>query len=186
MRQRPEYLIVGEVRGPEAQTLFQAMNTGHTTFSTLHAADIDAAIHRLENEPLAVPRNMLQALDIVSIQALIYRGTERVRKCQEIVEITGLDQATQNIQVNTVFSYDPVTDSFTYSGRSQVYNEIMTSRGWATEDLEREILNRGKILLAMKEQGVKDYISVSQIFQSYAIKPDEVMENLGDLRRLVG
>jgi flagellar protein FlaI len=186
MRQRPEYLIVGEVRGAEAQTLFQAMNTGHTTFSTLHAADVDAAVHRLENEPLSVPRNMLQALDIVSIQALIYRGTERVRRCQEIVEIMGLDQATQNIQVNTVFSYDPVTDTFTYSGRSQVYNEIMATRGWSSDDLQREILKRGKILLAMKEQGVKDYVSVSQIFQAYVIKPDEVMENLGDLRKLVG
>jgi flagellar protein FlaI len=186
MRQRPEYLIVGEVRGAEAQTLFQAMNTGHTTFSTLHAADVDAAVHRLENEPLSVPRNMLQALDIVSIQALIYRGTERVRRCQEIVEIMGLDQATQNIQVNTVFSYDPVTDTFTYSGRSQVYNEIMTTRGWSTDDLQLEILKRGKILMAMKEQGVKDYISVSQIFQAYAIKSDEVMANLGDLRKLVG
>jgi flagellar protein FlaI len=186
MRQRPEYLIVGEVRGPEAQTLFQAMNTGHTTFSTLHAADVDAAIHRLENEPLSVPRNMLQALDIVSIQALIYRGTERMRKCQEIVEIMGLDQATQNIQVNTVFSYDPVTDTFSFSGKSQVYNEIMAARGWSTEDLQKEILKRGKILLAMKEQGVKDYIAVSQIFQAYAIKPDEVMENLGDLSRLTG
>ncbi len=186
MRQRPEYLIVGEVRGPEAQTLFQAMNTGHTTFSTLHAADVDAAVHRLENEPLSVPRNMLQALDIVSIQALIYRGTERVRRCQEVVEIMGLDQSTGNIQVNTVFSYDPVTDSFTYSGRSQVYNQIMTSRGWSTEDLETEIMRRGKILLAMKEQGVKDYISVSQVIQAYAIKPGEVMENLGDLSRLMG
>jgi len=186
MRQRPEYIIVGEVRGAEAQTLFQAMNTGHTTFSTLHAADVDAAIHRLENEPLSVPRNMIQALDIVSIQALIYRGTERVRKCQEIVEIMGLDQATQNLQVNTVFTYDPVSDAFSFSGRSQVYNEIMAARGWSTEDLEKEILKRGKILLAMKEQGVKDYISVSRIFQSYAIKPDEVMENLGDLSRLIG
>ncbi len=183
MRQRPEYLIVGEVRGPEAQTLFQAMNTGHTTFSTLHAADVDAAVHRLENEPLSVPRNMLQALDIVSIQALIYRGTERMRKCQEIVEIMGLDQATQNIQVNTVFSYDPVSDTFNFSGRSQVYNEIMAARGWSSEDLEKEILKRGKILLAMKEQGVKDYIAVSHIFQDYAIKPDEVMENLGDLEQ---
>jgi flagellar protein FlaI len=186
MRQRPEYLIVGEVRGPEAQTLFQAMNTGHTTFSTLHAADVDAAVHRLENEPLSVPRNMLQALDIVSIQALIYRGTERVRKCQEIVEIMGLDQATQNIQVNTVFSYDPVSDAFSFSGRSQVYNEIMASRGWTTDDLQREIMMRGKILLAMKEQGVKDYVAVSKIFQNYAIKPNEVMENLGDLSRIIG
>jgi flagellar protein FlaI len=186
MRQRPEYLIVGEVRGAEAQTLFQAMNTGHTTFSTLHAADVDAAIHRLENEPLSVPRNMLQALDVVSIQALIYRGTERVRRCMEIVEIMGLDQATQNIQVNTVFSYDTVTDTFTYSGRSQVYNEIMTSRGWTTEDLEKEILRRGQVLLAMKEQAVKDYVSVSQILQAYAIKPGEVIENLADLRGLMG
>ena len=186
MRQRPEYIIVGEVRGPEAQTLFQAMNTGHTTFSTLHAADVDAAVHRLENEPLNVPRNMLQALDIISIQALIYRGSERVRRCQEIVEIMGLDQATQNIQVNAVFSYDPVTDAFTYSGKSQVYNEIMASRGWTTGDLEKEILRRGKILIAMKEQGVKDYVSVSRIFQEYAIKPDEVMESLGDLRKLIG
>jgi flagellar protein FlaI len=186
MRQRPEYLIVGEVRGAEAQTLFQAMNTGHTTFSTLHAADVDAAVHRLENEPLSVPRNMLQALDIVSIQALIYRGTERVRRCMEVVEIMGLDQATQNIQVNTVFTYDPVTDTFSFSGRSQVYNEIMASRGWTSDDLQQEILSRGKILMAMKEQGVKDYVAVSRIFQGYAIKPDEVLANLDDLGRLTG
>jgi flagellar protein FlaI len=108
-----------------------------------------------------------------------------VRRCQEIVEIMGLDQATQNIQVNTVFSYDPVTDTFTYSGRSQVYNEILVSRGWNAEVLEKEILDRGKILLAMRDQGLKDYISVSKVIQAYTIKPDEVMENLGDLRRLM-
>src|SRR5665647_3862320 len=83
MRQRPEYILVGEVRGHEAQTLFQAMNTCHTTFSTMHAGSVDAAIHRLESEPLNVPRNMLQALNIISIQALIYQGTARVRRCQE-------------------------------------------------------------------------------------------------------
>jgi flagellar protein FlaI len=98
----------------------------------------------------------------------------------------GLDQATQNIQVNTVFSYDPVSDAFSFSGRSQVYNEIMASRGWTTDDLQREIMMRGKILLAMKEQGVKDYVAVSKIFQNYAIKPNEVMENLGDLSRIIG
>ncbi len=86
MRQRPEYILVGEVRGSEAQTLFQAMSTGHTTFSTMHAGGVDAAIHRLENEPLNVPRNMLQALDIVSVQALTHRGYDRVRRCREIIE----------------------------------------------------------------------------------------------------
>ena len=129
MRQRPEYIIVGEVRGPEAQTLFQAMNTGHTTFSTMHAGSIDAAIHRLENAPLNVPRNMVQALNIISVQALIYRGNERVRRVQEVVEIVGIDPATGNLKVNNVFEYDPVNDITKYTGRSQIYSTISEKRG---------------------------------------------------------
>lgn len=121
MRQRPEYIIVGEVRGNEAQTLFQAMNTGHTTFSTMHAGSVDAAIHRLESEPLNVPRNMVQALNVISIQGLIYQGTARVRRCQEIVEVVGIDPSTGNLRVNNVFTYDPVRDVIAYTGRSQVY-----------------------------------------------------------------
>ncbi len=116
LRQRPEYILVGEVRGPEAQTLFQAMNTGHTTFSTMHAGSVDAAVHRLESEPLNVPRNMIQALNILCVQELIYRGTERLRRFQEIVEIAGIDPATGNLQINTVFVYDPIHDMFTFSG----------------------------------------------------------------------
>ncbi|HUU75403.1 MAG TPA: type II/IV secretion system ATPase subunit, partial [Methanoregulaceae archaeon] len=118
MRQRPEYILVGEVRGHEAQTLFQAMNTGHTTFSTMHAGSVDAAIHRLESEPLKVPRNMITALNIVSVQALVYQGAERVRRALEIVEIAGIDPSTGNLRVNSVFEYDPVNDRFNYHGRS--------------------------------------------------------------------
>ncbi len=185
MRQRPEYIIVGEVRGVEAQTLFQAMNTGHTTFSTMHAGDIDAAIHRLESEPLNVPRNMIQALDIVSLQALIYRGTERVRRATEIVEIIGIDPRTDNIQVNNVFEYDPVTDVTTFTGRSKVYNEIMAVRGWDKEMLNTEIGKRREILEAMHDQSIRDYISVSRIFQAYAISPEHVIENIHDLHGLI-
>jgi len=185
MRQRPEIILVGEVRGAEAQTLFQAMSTGHTTFSTMHAGDVDGAIHRLENEPLNVPRNMIQALDVVSMQALIYRGRERVRRCQEIVEIVGMDPSTGNLRVNTVFEYNPVTDVFTYTGRSKIYNEIMTVRGWSKDDLEEEMKRRKRVLLAMDEQGIREYIPVSLIFQAYAINPDDVLDNLDNLTVLL-
>ncbi|WP_165077704.1 type II/IV secretion system ATPase subunit, partial [Methanogenium sp. MK-MG] len=154
MRQRPEYIIVGEVRGNEAQTLFQAMNTGHTTFSTMHANDVDSAIHRLENQPLNVPRNMVQALDIVSIQALTYIGRERVRRATEIVEIAGIDPGTGNLRVNTVFEYDPVTDQFSYSGRSLVYAAIMEQRGWTYDTLTSEVNRRVAVLNAMKDQNI--------------------------------
>jgi flagellar protein FlaI len=184
MRQRPEFILVGEVRGPEAQTLFQAMNTGHTTFSTMHAGSVDAAIHRLESEPLNVPRNMLQALNIVSVQALIYRGKERVRRVQEIVEIAGIDSSTGNVRVNNVFVYDPVRDVLSYTGRSQIYADIAEKRGWTREQLESEIGIRKNVLVAMQKQGIKDYISVASLFHSYNIDARKVLANIADLRKV--
>jgi flagellar protein FlaI len=185
MRQRPEYIIVGEVRGAEAQTLFQAMNTGHTTFSTMHAGSVDAAIHRLESEPLNVPRNMVQALNIVSVQALIYRGAERVRRVQEIVEIAGIDPSTGNLRVNNVFTYDQVKDTFNYTVRSQIYSEITEKRGWNREQFDTEIGTRKKVLEAMRDQGIRDYISVASILHSYSINKPSVLENLADLRKVI-
>lgn len=185
MRQRPEYIIVGEVRGNEAQTLFQAMNTGHTTFSTMHAGSVDAAIHRLESEPLNVPRNMVQALNVISIQGLIYQGTARVRRCQEIVEVVGIDPSTGNLRVNNVFTYDPVRDVIAYTGRSQVYASIAERRGWSRDQLEAEVAVRKELLMAMHEQNIRDYRSVSRIFQAYYIDAQRVMRVKADLRRIL-
>lgn len=186
MRQRPEFILVGEVRGHEAQTLFQAMNTGHTTFSTMHGGSVDAAIHRLESEPLNVPRNMMQALNIVSVQGLIYHGTERVRRAQEIVEIAGIDPSSGNLRVNNVFLYDPVHDVISYTGRSQIYMDIAERRGWTREQLESEISIRKSILAAMMKQGIRDYISVASLFHAYHINKNRVLENIDDLRKVIG
>ena len=91
MRQRPEYLLVGEVRGTETLIMFQAMNTGHVTFSTFHAGDIDSAVHRLLNEPLNVPLTLLESLDIVIAQKTITNSFGYPeRRCSEITEIVGM------------------------------------------------------------------------------------------------
>ena len=185
MRQRPEFILVGEVRGPEAQTLFQAMNTGHTTFSTMHAGSVDAAIHRLESEPLNVPRNMMQALNIMSVQALIYRGTERVRRVQEIVEIAGIDPSTGNLRVNNVFVYDPVL------GRVHIHWQISGICGYRREErvrpgpLDAEITSRKSVLDAMRKQDIMDYISVASLFHAYYIEPETVLANIADLRKVI-
>ncbi|MDV2481264.1 type II/IV secretion system ATPase subunit [Methanoculleus sp. Wushi-C6] len=185
MRQRPEYILVGEVRGNEAQTLFQAMNTGHTTFSTMHAGGVDAAIHRLENAPLNVPRNMLQALDVISVQALTHRGRDRVRRCREIVELAGIDPITGNLQVNTVYEYNPIPDTFSYSGRSRIYAEIMEYRGWSRARLNEELGLRRSVLLAMHEQEIRDYRVVARIIQAFTIDRDRVLASLDNLRGLI-
>ena len=87
LRQRPEYIIVGEVRGSEAQTLFQAMNTGHTTYSTLHAGGVSEAVNRLTHEPINVPRVMFGALDLMLIQGLQFEEGHGFRRCLSINEM---------------------------------------------------------------------------------------------------
>jgi len=185
MRQRPEFILVGEVRGHEAQTLFQAMNTGHTTFSTMHAGSVDAAIHRLESEPLNVPRNMVQALDIITVQALIYHGTARVRRIEEIVEVAGIDPATGNLRVNNVFVYDPVKDRLSFTGRSRVLSDIAGRRGWSGDQIESELRLRRQVLEAMQQQGMYDYISVASIIHVFHINRQKVIGNISDLKKVI-
>lgn len=118
LRQRPEYLLVGEVRGTETLTMFQAMNTGHTTFSTFHAGDINSAVYRLLNEPLNVPIALLESLDIVITQKTeVDDAGYPSRRCSEIAEIVGMSEmgsphinmvySAGNLQnPPTIFTYD--------------------------------------------------------------------------------
>ncbi|MDY6959332.1 MAG: type II/IV secretion system ATPase subunit, partial [Halobacteriota archaeon] len=178
LRQRPECMIVGEVRGPEALTLFQAMSTGHTTYSTMHAGSIQEAVSRLENEPINVPNMMLQALDLVSLQILTYHGGERVRRNLALVEITGIDPRTENIRINEVFKWNPVSDNFERVGDSQILREIMSNRGWNTIQLNNELKNREKVLDFMIKKDLRDYRKIAPLIKRYFMNPEKVLEEI--------
>ncbi len=178
LRQRPEYLLVGEVRGKEALTLFQAMSTGHTTFSTMHADSVSSAIHRLENPPISVPRTMIQALDIVSIQAQTYVNGKRARRNMKLVEITDIDPTTRNIRTNDIFTWDAMTDKFNKVGESKALNEVMIRRGWNIGDLKKELSNRQKILEFMVNNKMSDFHAIATIIHDYQVTPDKVLKKL--------
>ncbi|MDR2856061.1 MAG: type II/IV secretion system ATPase subunit [Methanomicrobiales archaeon] len=181
LRQRPEYIIVGEVRGEEAQTLFQAMNIGHTTFSTMHAGGVDAAIYRLENPPLNVPRNMLQSLDIITIQKQVEINGKNERRVDEIVEVAGIDPSTGNVLINSVFEYDPMTDSAKYTGRSHVLPHIAKAHGFTAKQMNKLLWEREQVLLAMQKQKINGYFSVSKIIYVYYANRNLVMKNINNL-----
>ncbi len=178
LRQRPEYLLVGEVRGKEALTLFQAMSTGHTTFSTMHADSVSSAIHRLENPPISVPRTMIQALNIISIQSQTYVQGKRARRNMKLVEITDIDPTTRNIRTNDIFVWDPLTDKFPRVGESKALNEIMIRRGWQPVDLKKELMNRQKILEFMVNNKITDFNAISTIIHDYQATPDNILKKL--------
>jgi flagellar protein FlaI len=181
LRQRPEYILVGEVRGEEALTLFQAMSTGHTTYSTMHAADIETLLNRLQGEPINVPHAMLQALNIVSIQMQTYIGNERVRRTKTLLEITGLDQRTGGVRINDLYTWDPAKDTFVYSGNSYVLDQIREERGWTKGQLRDALAERKDILEYMVEKKITNYKEISQIVQRYALDPDAVLSEVRGL-----
>ncbi|MDI6902767.1 MAG: type II/IV secretion system ATPase subunit [Methanocellales archaeon] len=176
LRQRPEYLLVGEVRGSEAIVLFQAMSTGHTTYSTMHADSVPSVVHRLESEPINVPRTMLQALDIVCVQIQTYIGDRRVRRVDRIAELTEIDPDTKKLKTVDIFVWNPMTDGFDKVGESLALEEIKRRRGWTQKELKKELENRQTILEYMVENKIKDFKKITDIIQAYYIDPERVME----------
>jgi len=179
LRQRPEYLLVGEVRGKEALTLFQAMSTGHTTFSTMHADSVASAIHRLENPPISVPRTMIQALDIISIQAQIYVKGQRTRRSTKIVEITDIDPVTKNIRTNDIFVWNPMNDVIERVGESKALKDIEARRGWTAHELKAELVRRQKVLEYLIDNKINDFKAIATIIHAYESTPEKVVEKLG-------
>ncbi|HEC57581.1 MAG TPA: secretion system protein E [Candidatus Syntrophoarchaeum butanivorans] len=182
LRQRPECIILGEVRGEEGLTLFQAMNTGHTTYSTIHAEDPQSVVNRLENEPINVPPVMLQALDIISVQVQANIGGKRIRRAKELVEIIEIDPQTRNIRINELFRWDPGSDSFIQLGESHKLRAIMKQRGWSRERLNEELDQRRQVLQWMIDKDIMDYRKVAEILQAYHFDPDGTIEAIEEGR----
>ncbi|WP_424019074.1 type II/IV secretion system ATPase subunit [Halorientalis pallida] len=179
LRHRPEYIIVGEVRGEEAITLFQAMNTGHTTFSTMHADSVQTVINRLENEPINVPRPMVQSLDVLCVQVLTRSQGERVRRMRTLAEIEGIDQRTGELDYSNTYSWRATEDQFSDSG-SDLLDEIREERGWSQSELLREIRNRKKFLKYLREEGVNDYRRFTAMVNKYYADSGTVLDRIED------
>ena len=166
LRHRPEYLLVGEVRGAEAQTLFQAMNTGHTTLSTIHADSIETAVTRLENEPIGLPRTMVESLDLLAVQTQRRLEGRRVRRAEQIAEFRGIDDRTDDLDYAETVTWQPESDSFRRS-HSEVLESIRAERGWEPAELRAELTAREAFLDNLRERSVTDYRAFTTSIAEY-------------------
>jgi energy-coupling factor transporter ATP-binding protein EcfA2 len=107
LRQRPDYLVVGEVRGREASVMFQAMATGHPALSTLHADSINAVMDRLTTRPIDLPVSLLENLDAIIFLEKTNKDGRLIRRVAQILEIEGYDRDTGKLKTNIAFSWDP-------------------------------------------------------------------------------
>ncbi len=178
MRQRPQYLMVGEVRGKEAYVVFQAMATGKTCYSTFHAEDVQAMVHRMENDPINLPRALITALNVVMLQAQVKVGTKMTRRVKSLTEIVGIDPETNELITNSVYTWNPADDTFNYSGHSYVYEKVRMARNWSPREMEREIKRRVDILDYMKKVNIDSHRKVATVISAYYKDPEKVMKEV--------
>lgn len=174
LRQRPDYIIVGEIRGQEAYTLFQAMATGHLGMSTLHADAVEGVIHRLESEPMNISRNLIAGLNVVTIQRRLEKDGSPIRRTVVATEIIGLDPRTNEILTNEIFRWDAATDTYIYSGRSYLIEKIAQTRGITLREARDNIKKKQMILEWMSRQNIRKFRDVTEIIRSYYADPEAV------------
>jgi len=174
VRQRPDYIIVGEIRGAEAYTLFQAMATGHLAMSTIHADSVPSVIHRLESEPMNIPRILLKTLDVIAVILRTKLRDMPARRIVMVSEVVGLDPRTSELLTSDTYTWDSRSDSFSYTGRSVLLEKIARDRGLTIDEVWSEINRRKVVLEWAVKRGIRRYLDVANIIRDYYVDPEKI------------
>ena len=160
LRQRPNYIIVGEIRGVEGAVAFGAMQTGHPVMSTFHAASVEKLIQRLCGDPINIPKTYVDNLNLVIIQSAVKRPDgQTVRRMISINELVGFNPETQGFTFVQMFGWEPVTDTFIWTGKGSSFlleNKIASMLGMPDNkksEIYLEVEKRAKILERLHKAG---------------------------------
>ncbi|MEM3245477.1 MAG: ATPase, T2SS/T4P/T4SS family [Candidatus Micrarchaeaceae archaeon] len=177
LRMRPDMLIIGEVRGSEANDMITAMNVGKIGMTTIHAPAARDVINRLEHFPMNVPQDIIPVIDAIIIVGQVYSKNKPTRKIIQISEIAGIE--TQ-ILLSDLYRFDyktgkglPILPSVTY--RDTLSNLL----GIPPSDILAEENVRANILYAMNKLGMRDIVSINNIVKDYYDNPEATLKKLG-------
>jgi flagellar protein FlaI len=170
LRQRPNEIIIGEIRGEEGNIAFQAMMTGHAVCATFHAATVEKLIQRVTGAPISVPRTYVENLNCVVICSAVRLPSGKMgRRILSISEIIGYDPSTGSFSFVEVFRWDPVKDEFEFVGLNNSYlleQRIAPARGFAEKQrrmIYKEVDRRGALLQKLGESGVTNFYELFKL-----------------------
>ena len=175
LRQRPDYIVMGEIRGEEGRTLFQVMSTGHTTYTTFHADSVGEVIKRFTTAPINVSKTLFTALDLVSIQTQTRVDGRKVRRNKVLTEINEYTPENDEINVRDVYEWRAETDDYIQMGSSSTLEDIKFDRGWRQERLDEELFKRKVVLSYLIENGLNTYTEVAATVQAFINDPETIL-----------
>ena len=184
LRQRPDYIIIGEVRGEETYTLFQSMAVGHGGLCSIHADNLESVIKRLRTKPMNIPEMMLPLMNTLILIRRVRQGDNIERRVDEISEILPPANEEGLVKLSPRYKWDAKTDTFKYHAPKgddhDVFKQISEIYQIPLEQIKREIEVKETILDWMMKIDVKDYKEVQNVVRNYFLKPEEAL-NLAKL-----
>ncbi|HXF63353.1 MAG TPA: type II/IV secretion system ATPase subunit [Caldilineaceae bacterium] len=173
LRQRPDRILIGEIRGVEGNIAFQAMQTGHGVMATFHASSVEKVIQRLTGDPINVPKVNIDNLDLVVIQAAV-RGPDgqMVRRVVSVNEIVDYDPLSNSFSFVTAFRWKAEDDTFEFPGDMNSYlleQKVALKRGLPESKARMiygELRKRAAILEKLHKRG--GAISYDRLFEIFS------------------
>ena len=178
-RQRPDYIIVGEVRGKEAFILFQAMASGHPGMATMHAESVSTLIKRLETEPINLSGSLIETLASVIVMSQTRIKGKEVRKVSSVDEIIQVREGLGGEVINNVFKWDPQKDIFNFNPNSKVFSNIATQYGFTKEQVSNEFKIRTLLIKELYKRKITSFKLVQKIIHEYYKSPNTVLSKFG-------
>ena len=172
LRSRPRYIIIGEIRGVEGATAFQAMQTGHPVIATFHASSIVKMIQRFTGDPINVPIRFFDNLNFAIFQEVVEApGGGIARRITGIDEVIGYNKHSDGVLTRGMFEWDPVKDKHYFRGMFQSHlleNKIAAMAGFANKrDIYDEMLRRADAIQRMVDRGLTHYDDVFDLLGLY-------------------
>ena len=177
LRQRPDYIIVGEIRGGEAYTLLQAISTGHGGISTIHADSVQTALKRMLTKPMDIPGMLLPLMSTLVMMSRVKIGDNFARRATNVSELVGFNEQTKNPQLNQLFEWTgELKDTFEMKGQSNVFKQIAETKHIPEEDVYSDMEQKQLILEWLLNKKIRSYSDVSSIIREYYYNPTSVYE----------
>jgi flagellar protein FlaI len=172
LRSRPRYIIIGEIRGVEGATAFQAMQTGHPVIATFHASSIVKMIQRFTGDPINVPIRFFDNLNFAIFQEVVEApGGGIARRITGIDEVIGYNKHSDGVLTRGMFEWDPVKDKHYFRGMFQSHlleNKIAAMAGFANKrDIYDEMLRRAEAIQRMADRDLTHYDDVFDLLGLY-------------------
>jgi len=185
LRMRPDRLMVGEIRGKEAITLFNAMNIGRIGMGTLHSSSSHEVTTRLESSPMNVPASVIGSLDLILVQNKFVHKGEVVRRVTEVAEVTGSIKDT--ILMEKIYVWDPKEDDVIRSSEQGLETPILfldklaSSTKLSKEQVLKELKKRKKILEYMARSGIIEQEQVEDFMRRFYVDRENLEKEVPDL-----